>query len=283
MKDRKPMLAEHPTTGFIGGGNMAQAMLRGLLAAGHPATRLLVADPQAEQRRRLAGLAAGLRVHADNASVATAAEVLVVAVKPQLMESVMQALAASRRPAGQLLVSVAAGISLARLAAWLGPVPLVRVMPNQPALVGAGVSVMAASAEVTAGQRALADQLARSMGEAIWMEDESLMDAVTAVSGSGPAYFYLLMEAIEAAGIELGLPPILARRLTLATAAGASRAALALELPPAELRASVTSPGGTTAAAISVLEEGNLRTLVGTALRAARDRSLSLGQPPTGD
>lgn len=276
------MQAEHPTIGFIGGGNMAQAMLRGLLAAGHPASRLLVADPQPEQRTRLGGLAAGLAVHADNAPVAAAADVLVLAVKPQLIDGVMQALAAGARPAGQLVFSVAAGISLARLADQLGPVPLVRVMPNQPALVGAGVSVMAASAGVTADQRALATRLARSMGEAIWIEDESLMDAVTAVSGSGPAYFYLLMEAIEAAGVELGLPQPLARRLTLATAAGAGRAALELGLPPEGLRASVTSPGGTTAAAIGVMEEGNLRGLVATALRAARDRSVSLSQPPAG-
>ena len=276
------MQAEHPTIGFIGGGNMAQAMLRGLLAAGHPADRLRVADPQPDQRERLAGLAGGLGVEADNAPVAAAADVLVLAVKPQLIDGVMRALAGGSRPAGQLVISVAAGISLARLAAQLGDVPLVRVMPNQPALVGAGVSVMAASAGVTAGQRALADRLARSMGEAIWIDDESLMDAVTAVSGSGPAYFYLLMEAIEAAGIELGLPQPLARRLTLATAAGAGRAALELELPPAGLRASVTSPGGTTAAAIGVLEDANLRALVSTALRAARDRSLSLGQPPGG-
>lgn len=277
------MQAEHSTIGFIGGGHMAQAMLRGLLAAGHPAARLLVADPQPDQRERLAGLAPGLGVHADNARIAAAADVLVLAVKPQLIDGVMQALSSAARPAGQLVVSVAAGISLARLAAHSGAVPLVRMMPNQPALVGAGISVMAASAGVTAGQRTLADRLAASIGDGIWIDDESLMDAVTAVSGSGPAYFYLLMESIEAAGIELGLPQPLARRLTLATAAGAGRAALELGLPPAALRASVTSPGGTTAAAIGVLEDGNLRGLVGSALRAARDRSLSLGQVPSGD
>jgi len=273
------MKTDEQLIGFVGGGNMAVAMIRGLLGSGHAPAGIAVAEPRAEQREKLAALAPGLQLHADNAGVASQANVLVLAVKPQLMDSVAVELAALDRPASQLVVSIAAGISLARLAGHFGSkAALVRVMPNQPALVGAGVSALVASATVSPEQRVLAGQLATAMGSAHWLDDEAQMDAVTALSGSGPAYYYLLMEIMEECGRELGLPPALARQLTIGTAAGAGRAAAELVQDPAALRSSVTSPGGTTAAAIETLEQGGIRALLQKALRAARDRSIALGQ-----
>ncbi|MCC5793973.1 MAG: pyrroline-5-carboxylate reductase [Chromatiales bacterium] len=273
------MTEELQITGFIGGGNMAGAMIRGLLAAGRPASSIVVAEPLAEQRERLQALDSGLCVTADNLEAATRAGMLVLAVKPQLLDDVLVPLAAADRPAGQLVVSVAAGITLGRLARHLGrDMAIVRVMPNQPALVGAGVSALCASPGTSTAQRREVEALASAMGTAIWLDDETQMDAVTAISGSGPAYFYLLIEMLEQAGTELGLPAPLARQLAVGTALGAGQAAASLKLPPDALRASVTSPGGTTAAALEVLESRGVRSAFAAALRAARDRSLALGR-----
>ncbi|MCC7490208.1 MAG: pyrroline-5-carboxylate reductase [Gammaproteobacteria bacterium] len=265
--------------GFIGGGNMAQAIIGGLLRAGQPATALAVAEPDAARRSQLARLTTGMKVGTANAAVAATASVLVLAVKPQVMPAVLADLAGQRRAPGQLVLSVAAGVPIATLAGALGAdTPIVRIMPNQPALVGAGMSVLVAGAAATASHRALALELAQTTGRALWLEDESLMDAVTAVSGSGPAYFYLLMELMEDGAIRLGLPPDIARTLVRQTALGAARSAADESQHLAGLRAAVTSPGGTTAAALAVMEQAGLGDTVRRALAAARDRGAELGR-----
>jgi len=202
----------------------------------------------------------------------------VLAVKPQILPEVARPLHDEARPDGQLLLSIAAGVTLDALAAEMAPSrSIVRVMPNQPALVGAGMSVLTATPETSARQRALAGYVAESTGRAEWIDDESLMDAVTAVSGSGPAYFYLLMELIEQSALELGLPHPLARVLTRQTAFGAGRVAVESDLELSALRESVTSKGGTTAAALATFDAAGIRDIVGRALKAARDRSVELG------
>ena len=267
------------TIGMIGGGNMARALVRGLLRGGHPAQRISIAEPEAAQRELVAALAPGLVIDANNTPVAQNAAVLVLAVKPQILPEVAIALAGQRRPANQLVLSVAAGITLGSLAGWLGAAtPLVRVMPNQPATIGAGVSALAASTSVDAAGRQLAEYVAGTTGRALWLPDETLMDAVTAVSGSGPAYFYLLMEHMERAAIDLGLSPELAAALVRVTALGAARVVCETTGEPGALRAAVTSPGGTTAAALRVFEQADLAGIVQQALTAARDRSAELGK-----
>lgn len=264
--------------GFIGGGNMAQAIVAGLLRSGHAAQRICVAEPQAAVRDRLAALAAGIRLTEKNADAAADAEVLVLAVKPQVMPVVLQELAQCPRPGAQVVVSVAAGVRLATLARGLGTAALVRVMPNQPALIGEGMSVLVATAAVTTAQKTQAEYVARATGRALWIAEEALMDAVTAVSGSGPAYFYLLMEIIEDSAVELGLPRDTAAVLVRQTAVGAARTASLPDSSLVALRQGVTSPGGTTAAAVAVMEAAGLRDMVRRALFAARDRAAELGR-----
>jgi pyrroline-5-carboxylate reductase len=268
--------------GFIGGGNMASAIVAGLLRADHAPAALAVADPSAESRRKVAALSGRLRISSANSEVAAAAEVLVLAVKPQVMPAVLAEIAAVKRPAGQLVVSVAAGTTLSTLAQALGAgLPAVRIMPNQPALIGEGMSVLVASPAATMAHRVQALYIAEATGRALWIGEESLMDAVTAVSGSGPAYFYLLMEIMEESAVALGLPPDTARTLVRQTALGAARTAGASERTLADLRAAVTSPGGTTAAALAVLDQAGIRDALKRALTAARDRGAELGRGST--
>ncbi len=273
------MAKERLKIGFVGGGNMARAIAGGLLRAGHPPAAIAIAEPAATTRRRLEELG-GIRIVARNPDVAENTDVLVLAVKPQVMPAVLEELAVVPRPATQLVYSIAAGVTLATLARGLkkGDIAAVRVMPNQPALVGEGMSVLVASPEVSAAQRTDAVYVAEATGRALWLGDESLMDAVTAVSGSGPAYFYLLMEMMEDSAVHLGLPRDTARTLVRQTALGAARAAGMPDADLAALRAGVTSPGGTTAAALAVLEKAGIRAIVERAITAARDRSAELGR-----
>jgi pyrroline-5-carboxylate reductase len=265
--------------GFIGGGNMAHAMLAGLLRAGHRPECLQVAEPDADRRSQLATLSADLALTHANAAVANVVQVLVLAVKPQVMPVVAAELAPLRRPAQQLVISIAAGVTLAALERWLGPdTPAVRIMPNQPATIGEGMSVLVASTRVSEAQRVQASYVAAAMGQAVWIADESLMDAVTAVSGSGPAYFYLLMEMLEEGAMHLGLPREVARTLSRQTALGAARVAADAGSTVTRLRANVTSPGGTTAAALDILEQAGIRDIFRRALEAARDRGAELGR-----
>ena len=264
--------------GFIGGGNMARAMVGGLLKAGHRADRLLVSDPSAAQLDRIRALHSDIVAGADNLATLAGADVLVLAVKPQLIEEILTPLADAARPDGQLVISIAAGITLDTLGKLVAPTrAIVRVMPNQPALVGAGMAVLTATPETSAAQRDDAQYVAGTTGRAEWVEDENLMNAVTAVSGSGPAYFYLLMELMEEAARNMGIPADLARTLARQTAFGAGRVAAESDLELRALRESVTSKGGTTAAALASFEASDIRAIVERAMRAARDRSVELG------
>jgi pyrroline-5-carboxylate reductase len=267
---------------FIGGGNMASSLAGGLVKRGHAPERITLADPRPEQLEALAEKF-GVCVTPDNLEAASEAEVLVFAVKPQVFRDAALPLAEAVRVHRPLVISVAAGIAESDIRNWLGgDAAIVRAMPNMPALVGAGAAALYANDRVTAEQRALAQAILESVGIAVWIEDESLMDAVTALSGSGPAYFFLLMEFMEAAGRELGLPAEVARRLTQQTAYGAARLALASGEAPAALRKQVTSPGGTTAAAVAVFEDGKLGAMVARALTAARDRGRQLSESARG-
>lgn len=264
--------------GFIGGGNMSHAIISGLLDAGHDAACLYVSDPAESQRKRIQQLHEKLHVSGDNGATLEAAAVLVLAVKPQFMATATAQMKNTARPPNQLIMSIAAGVTLKTLQLLLDPAPaVVRIMPNQPAISGAAMSALIATTSTSSGQRELAQYVAEAMGRAVWIDDEGMMDAVTAISGSGPAYFYLLAEIIEASAIELGLPEELASILTRQTAFGAGKSAIESEFGLAELRESVTSKGGTTAAAMAVLERSGIRDIVREALIAARDRSVELG------
>ena len=261
---------------FIGGGNLAASLAGGLIADGYPAAAIRVADPDPDRRERLAARWA-VQVHEDNAAAARGAAVLVLAVKPQVVPAVARELGPLARAQGSLVVSVAAGVRTRDLARWLGfEAPLVRAMPNTPALVQSGASGLYATPGTSEAERERAESLLRAVGITVWVEDEDLMDAVTAVSGSGPAYFFLLMEALAEAGERLGLEAGQARLLALETAFGAAKMALEASEPPAALRARVTSPGGTTERALGVLEEGGFRELVSRAVAAARERAREL-------
>jgi pyrroline-5-carboxylate reductase len=261
---------------FIGAGNMAGALIAGLLADGTAPEHLIATDPDEEKCRALAAVT-GIRTLQNNREAAALANVVVLAVKPQILQGVVQQLAEQIQDRRPLVISIAAGVRTGSLQAWLGgDVPLVRTMPNTPAMIQSGATVLYATAMVSDLQRGQAESLMRSVGVTQWVADESLMDAVTALSGSGPAYHFLVMEAMENAARELGLSAETARLLTLQTAFGAARMALESHEPPQVLRDRVTSPGGTTERAIRTLEEGGMRDLFRNALKAAHDRSVEL-------
>lgn len=269
--------------GFVGGGNMALALAGGLVKQGTPAERITVADPRPEQLELLAGKF-GLCVTPDNEEAVREADVVVFAVKPQVFREVALSLAPAAQRRRPLVLSIAAGIAEPDIRRWLGKgTAIVRAMPNTASLLGAGVAALYANPHVTRAQRELAEAVLKAVGAVHWLADESLLDAVTALSASGLAYFFLLMEAMEAAGRELDLPADVARPLTLQTAFGAARMAQESGEDPATLRQRVTSPGGTTAAALNIFEQGDLRGLVRRALTAARDRGRELSQQYSGD
>ena len=265
-----------PRIAFIGAGNMAASLIGGLRAQGVEASQLTASDPGADTRQRISQ-AYGITAFEDNAAAAANADVVVLAIKPQAMKAVCEALRPALQP-GQLIVSIAAGITCDSLLAWLGERPLVRCMPNTPALVRQGASGLYATAQVTAEQKAAAEQLLQAVGLALWLDTEAQLDAVTAVSGSGPAYFFLLIEAMTQAGEALGLPHETAARLTLQTALGAAQMAAASDVDAAELRRRVTSPAGTTEAAINAFQAGGFEALVEKALGAAAHRSAELAE-----
>ncbi len=262
------------TLAFIGGGNMARSLIGGLIAQGLPTRQIIVSDPMEAQRQLLA-TQYGVRVTDSNAEAAVAAQIIVLAVKPQELRGVAQALAStlSHQP---LIISVAAGIRASDLQTWLGGLPVVRTMPNRPALNGCGVTGLYASTQVPAAQRELASRIMGAVGKSVWVEQETLIDAVTAVSGSGPAYFFLLMELLEAAGVEQGLPAETARVLAIETAYGSGMMAREVSDSPAVLRQQVTSKGGTTEAALKVFEARGMRGIVSDAVKAAAERSAEL-------
>jgi len=270
--DNPHMLKE--TLGFIGGGNMARSLIGGLVAQGLPATQVIVADPLAQQRTALKAQLS-VQVTEDNAVAARAAQVLILAVKPQSLRAVATQLAPAvlHRP---LVISVAAGIRATDLQRWLGGLPVVRCMPNTPALHGCGVSGLFATPDVPPAGRTLAAQILGAVGPALWVAKEQDMDAVTAVSGSGPAYFFLLIEMLEEAGVQLGLSAEVAHRLAVETAYGASQMARVAPESAATLREQVTSKGGTTEAALKRLEAANVRVIFANAIAAAAQRSAEM-------
>jgi pyrroline-5-carboxylate reductase len=262
--------------GFIGAGNMARSLAGGLINNGWRADRLLLSDPDPDQRRAIEAVL-GVSARADNREVAAAADVLVLAVKPQVLPAVARELAPAVRERRPLVISIAAGVRSADVERWLGGgLPVVRVMPNTAALVGSGASGLYAGAGVSAAQRDTAESILRAVGVTVWVPEERLMDVVTAVSGSGPAYFFLMMEALEQAAVDHGLARDTARLLTLETAFGAAKMALEGGEEPSVLRARVTSPGGTTERAIEVFTEGRLAELVERAVAAAERRAAEL-------
>ena len=262
---------------FVGGGNMATALIGGLIRYGTPAARIHVADPSGEARQKLHDHWPVRTFTAAEDAVA-GADIVVLAVKPQVMPAVLPGLR-GRFGGRPLIVSIAAGITLETLHEGLGDdLPTVRCMPNAPALTGEGVTAMVANGACGAEHRLLAERILAAAGATEWLEDEALMDAVTAVSGSGPAYFFLLGETLAKAGEAMGLPADMARRLALHTLHGSGVLATASDVDLAELRRRVTSPGGTTQAALEVFDAGGFADLVERAVRAATERGHALAR-----
>jgi pyrroline-5-carboxylate reductase len=259
---------------FIGGGNMAQALIGGLIARGLPPTRITVSDPVDKVREHLA--TKELHVTNDNIAAIRDADIVLFAVKPQVLASVLQPLKGLLE--GKLVISIVAGADLATIGALLGTTRIVRVMPNTPALVQTGAHGLYAEATVSAEDRDLASQVLASTGLTIWVSTEAQIDAVTAVSGSGPAYFFYMMESMIRAGKNLGLDEKVATALTLQTALGAAQMAITSANSPAELRKNVTSPNGTTQAAIEVFDHAHISQNIQAALAAAQKRSQQLAQ-----
>jgi pyrroline-5-carboxylate reductase len=268
---------KHHVIGFIGAGNMSRSLAGGLLTNGWTKERLILSDPNMEQRQAVHSHL-GLHVFERNVDVVTRAQILVLAVKPQVLRNLADELAADVQKHKPLVVSIAAGVRTDDLQRWLGGgLSIVRVMPNTPALVGSGAAGLYANTLVNDAQRNEAESILRAVGTTVWVNDEALMDVITAVSGSGPAYLFLVIEALENAAIHHGLDHATARLLAIETTYGAAKMALEGGEEPATLRARVTSPGGTTEQAIKVLEKGGLAKLFDDAVGAAVQRARELG------
>lgn len=262
--------------GFIGGGNMAASLIGGLVAGGYDKNLIWVSDPIKEKLGFLKN-EFGVNVSANNHDVVEQTSVLVLAVKPQIVSSVVKGISDVVMGTKPLLVSIVAGIREADIEIWCGgPVSLVRCMPNTPALVRSGATALHANAMASEAERDIAESILRSVGLTVWVDSEGALDTVTALSGSGPAYYFLLMEAMEQAAIDLGLDAQTARILIQQTAFGAAKMALEVDESPADLRRDVTSPGGTTEQGIKTFEEGGIRRLVAKVLSAAKQRSVEL-------
>lgn len=262
---------------FIGCGNMGRSLIGGLIANGYSPSLLCGADPNPEQREQTKQQF-DVETLEDNARAIHGAEVIILSVKPQAMEATLASIADEVKKQSSLIISIAAGIRLSAMENWLSAtVPIIRVMPNTPALIQAGAAALYANSSANEEQRELAESILRSVGLALWLDDESLMDTVTALSGSGPAYIFLIMEVMEKAAVKLGLEQKQARLLALETTFGAAKMAMESKFDAAELRRQVTSPGGTTEAALKVLiEQGQIQTLFDQALSAAQHRSVEL-------
>ncbi|WP_104489136.1 pyrroline-5-carboxylate reductase [Acinetobacter indicus] len=257
---------------FIGGGNMAQALIGGLIARGMPSTRITVADPV--EKIRLLLEEKDVHVTEDNQAAIRDADIVVFAVKPQVLASVLQPLKGQFE--GKLVISIVAGAEIATISALLDTDRVVRVMPNTPALVQTGAHGLYAHDAVDSKDRELASQVLAATGLTIWVNSEAQIDAVTAVSGSGPAYFFYMMESMIRAGKNLGLDEKVATALTLQTALGAAQMAITSSNTPAELRKNVTSPNGTTQAALEVFDRAQVSQNIQAALAAAKIRSQEL-------
>ena len=263
--------------GFIGGGNMTMAIASGLLASGIPGDRLFVAEPLKKQREQLADQLLEVDITEDNAAVAAAADCLVLATKPEVLAEVCRNLADVVQRQKPLIVSIAAGVRSSNIQKLLGgDLSIVRVMPNQPALLRLGVSGLFANARTTPEGRELAADIMAAVGKVVWVDSEADIDSVTAISGSGPAYFYLLIDMLIKTATDMGLDGAAARELAVETAVGAASLAAETTDSMDDLIGRVRSPGGTTAAALDRLEEQNVRAIFSAALVAARNRASEL-------
>jgi pyrroline-5-carboxylate reductase len=263
-------------TAFIGGGNMARSLIGALIRGGVAPSLIAVAEPDVGARD---ALARDFRINAftSNADAVRGAGTIVLAVKPQVLQTVCGELGGAIGTAQPLIVSIAAGIRIEQIERWIGvPLPVVRAMPNTPALIGAGATGLIANARASAEDRARAQAMLDAAGRTAWIGREDLMDTVTALSGSGPAYFFLLVEALEDAAVAEGLPRETARMLASQTCLGAGRMLVESAEAPSTLRERVTSPGGTTAAALAAFDAGGLRKLVAAAVGAATERGREL-------
>ena len=270
--------SDKPHIAFIGAGNMAASIIGGLLESGHPAERISAADPFAESLERIRAMAP-IAVSDDNATAARGADVVILAVKPQVMAEAAQSIAPAVRENASVVISIAAGITIASLQKWLGEqAAIVRCMPNTPALLRAGASGLYASSSTSPQQREHAQYVLAAVGSTAWVDTESKLDAITALSGSGPAYFFLFIEAMIDAGCELGLDRDTATALALQTGLGAARMASENPLELAELRRRVTSPGGTTERAVAQFEHDGLHGIVANAMRAAAERAAEMAR-----
>ncbi len=261
--------------GFIGAGNMACSLIGGMLRAGYRSDLIIAADPQINQRAK----SLGIEVTTNNQAVALCSDVLVFAVKPQILKQVCKQLSGSMGETHPFIISVAAGIRIESIQRWLQHrAPIIRVMPNTPALIGQGMSAMFANPECSDAQKKIAEQIMQTVGQTVWLMVEKDIDTATAISGSGPAYFFLFIESLIEAAISHGLSTDTARHLALQTALGASGMVSLSGEAPAELRRQVTSPGGTTEQAIKILINGKLPELIRQAVDAAIRRSEQLSE-----
>lgn len=269
---------DQPSISFIGAGNMARAILGGLVANGYDPEKIWASAPEDSHLQALRS-DFGIYTTTDNRHCASQADILILAVKPQVMAEACKDIISVVQNIRPLVVSIAAGLDTATISEWLGgEVPVVRCMPNTPSLVGQGAAALYATDEVKGAQQTAVTNIFQSIGLAVWLEDENLMHAVTALSGSGPAYCFMLLESLENAAVEAGLPAETARQLAIQTMGGAAKMAAESDDDPAQLRRNVMSPGGTTEQAIETFESGGLRELVSKAYNAAKKRSTELSE-----
>lgn len=269
-------MQKQPVVLFIGAGNMAQSLISGLVASGFERSHIGVTDRLEENLQHFA-TQFGIQTHTSNLEASRLADILVLCVKPQDMQALAVELKAVLEEKSPLLISIAAGIHTEHLEHWLETkTAIVRAMPNTPALLGAGATGLYANSRVSEGQKSLAESLLRAVGITVWMNHEHDLDVVAALSGSGPAYFFLMMESLQESAEKLGLSSNTARLLTLQTALGAARIALESEITLEELRKKVASKGGTTEKALNALETGGFRALIQSALQSAKERSAEI-------
>jgi len=271
-------MTEQNAIGFIGAGNMASALAGGMIAHGFPAGKIMLSDINIEQLHT-AEKNFSLRTTQDNHEIVAHNDIIVLAVKPQVMQQVLEPIASLLVNKQPLLISIAAGITISSIKQWLGKdVPIIRCMPNTPALVKKGASALFANSLVNSNQKQKAAEIFHAVGIVEWLDTEDKIDAVTALSGSGPAYYFLMMEAMISAGIQLGLSPEIAKALTLQTALGSATMAQQSEFEVDELRRRVTSPNGTTEAALNSFKAAGFNAIIEHAMQAACQRSIELAK-----
>ncbi|MFV8571896.1 pyrroline-5-carboxylate reductase [Marinobacter sp. SBS5] len=271
-------MSKSPVISFIGAGNMANAIIGGMLDNRFEADNVWVSAPDDSHLQAVRNQF-GVSVTTNNRYCVEQADIVVLAVKPQVMADVCRDIAPVVQNTRPLIVSIAAGLTAETIDQWLGGgLPLVRVMPNTPSLVGKGAAGLFANAKVSEEQKSMIQTVFESIGTALWVEDENLIHGVTALSGSGPAYFFLMLEALESAATDAGIEPATARKLAIQTMAGAAEMAARSEHDPAQLKRNVMSPGGTTERAINTFEDGGMRELVKKAYDAAFTRSEEMSQ-----